>query len=338
MARHQTKFAKTVGLATDSEGNFRYPRGWHCIGVSADFEINQPKSLSYFGTKIVAFRGEGGDIHALDGYCPHLGADLGTGEVIGDTIRCPFHHWSWGTDGQCKEIPYAKTVPSKAVTGVWQIKEQDGVVYVWNDPEGQMPDQELPVIEQCNNSEWSDWYWAKTTIATNQRELMDNVADVAHFGPVHNAPIESFSTEFSGNKSIQTMEGTSEELAGGGSLKTVATYYGPSRQDCAMTGGPVESYTLNLHTAIDEQNFDLWYGVIVKRQPGQTKEEASQTAQAYAEAATDQFYEDVAIWREKTFIQNPILCDGDGPFHRLRTWYEQFYVDRADVDSRWKTI
>ena len=30
-------------------------------------------------------------------------------------------------------------------------------------------------------------------------------------------------------------------------------------------------------------------------------------------------------------MQNPLLCEEDGPVYQLRRWYEQFYVDKADV-------
>jgi 3-ketosteroid 9alpha-monooxygenase subunit A len=30
-------------------------------------------------------------------------------------------------------------------------------------------------------------------------------------------------------------------------------------------------------------------------------------------------------------VQNPLLCEEDGPVYQLRRWYEQFYVDKADV-------
>ena len=30
-------------------------------------------------------------------------------------------------------------------------------------------------------------------------------------------------------------------------------------------------------------------------------------------------------------MQNPLLCEEDGPVYQLRRWYEQFYVDVADV-------
>ena len=39
----------------------------------------------------------------------------------------------------------------------------------------------------------------------------------------------------------------------------------------------------------------------------------------------------MAIWKNRTRIDNPLLCDGDGPVYQLRRWYEQFYVDVEDV-------
>ncbi|MNM72712.1 3-ketosteroid-9-alpha-monooxygenase oxygenase subunit [compost metagenome] len=37
----------------------------------------------------------------------------------------------------------------------------------------------------------------------------------------------------------------------------------------------------------------------------------------------------MAIWHSKTRVDNPLLCDGDGPVYQLRRWYEQFYTDVA---------
>jgi 3-ketosteroid 9alpha-monooxygenase subunit A len=43
------------------------------------------------------------------------------------------------------------------------------------------------------------------------------------------------------------------------------------------------------------------------------------------------FEQDVEIWKNKARIDNPLLCEEDGPVYQLRRWYEQFYVDAADV-------
>ena len=44
------------------------------------------------------------------------------------------------------------------------------------------------------------------------------------------------------------------------------------------------------------------------------------------------FLADVKIWQHKARIENPLLCEDDGPVYQLRRWYEQFYVDIADIE------
>ncbi len=53
------------------------------------------KALHNFGVDLVLFRTESGKAVGTDPYCPHLGAHLGYGgQIEGETIRCPFHHWN----------------------------------------------------------------------------------------------------------------------------------------------------------------------------------------------------------------------------------------------------
>ncbi len=54
-------------------------------------------------------------------------------------------------------------------------------------------------------------------------------------------------------------------------------------------------------------------------------------AQAYVDQARAAFYEDVVIWDSKIRIDNPLLCEGDGPIYQMRDWYQQFYVDVEQV-------
>ena len=48
----------------------------------------------------------------------------------------------------------------------------------------------------------------------------------------------------------------------------------------------------------------------------------------------DGFLQDVEIWKHKSKVENPLLCEEDGPVYQLRRWYEQFYVDVADVTDK----
>src|SRR5699024_1785022 len=62
-----------------------------------------------------------------------------------------------------------------------------------------------------------------------------------------------------------------------------------------------------------------------------SEEAADEMVRQVGQMVMSGFEEDVAIWKDKTRIDNPLLSEEDGPVYQLRRWYEQFYVDVADV-------
>ncbi len=45
------------------------------------------------GDRLVAVFLSGGEYHAIDDLCPHMGASLGAGEVFDGAVACPWHAW-----------------------------------------------------------------------------------------------------------------------------------------------------------------------------------------------------------------------------------------------------
>ncbi|NLP64871.1 Rieske 2Fe-2S domain-containing protein [Paraburkholderia sacchari] len=314
----------------------RYARGWHCLGLAKQYADGKVHSIKAFGTKLIAFRGEDGKISVLDGYCPHMGADLSLGCVEGNTVTCAFHHWKWASDGACTEIPYAKRIPPKARLKVWPVLEQNQLLFVWNDPEGNPPDPrvEIPRINACFSDQWTDWKIVNWRIATNVRELVDNLADMAHFGPVHGQKIDYFANVFDGHVGYQMARGGHETLSDG-ELVADDAYFGPAyhitRMSANVGGNVLNSILLNCHVPIDQNNFELRFGVIVEKNPDLSDEENEKIADGYIELTQNAFRQDVEIWDSKTRVDNPLLCDGDGPVYQLREWYSQFYTDVENV-------
>jgi len=50
-----------------------------------------------------------GTYYALDDYCPHMGASLGSGEVHNGAVLCNRHFWAFRLeDGACLDVPRLK--------------------------------------------------------------------------------------------------------------------------------------------------------------------------------------------------------------------------------------
>ncbi|TJY58250.1 3-ketosteroid-9-alpha-hydroxylase [Sinimarinibacterium sp. CAU 1509] len=319
----------------------RYARGWHCLGLASTFRDGEPHSVSAFGTRIVVFKGEDEQLRALNAWCPHMGADLGIGKVEGNRVVCRFHGWAFGGNGSCEDIPYSKTIPPKARVRSWPLQERNQLLFIWNDVEGNPPppEQDIPQLPQVGSPEWSDWSLSQWVIDNNCRELVDNLSDLAHFGPVHGSSnVKYFANIFEGSRATQVMVGINERLGGTRNhLTTVATYFGPATLLCKMTGEsdgmPIESILLVTNLPIDQMHFQLGFGVMVKRIPGLSEEQNQAMIKHYVDLTIQAFTEDVAVWHNKVRVDNPLLCAGDGPILQLRNWYSQFYTDADAVPA-----
>ena len=76
-------------------------------------------------------------------------------------------------------------------------------------------------------------------------------------------------------------------------------------------------------TPIDDQNILLRFNFI-------TPKAQADMHQLYAEGMIKeiafQVEQDIPIWEHKTYLESPILCDGDGPIAKYRKWFQQFYA------------
>ncbi|MET7896564.1 Rieske 2Fe-2S domain-containing protein [Streptomyces mirabilis] len=323
----------------------RYARGWHCLGLASSFRDGRPHSVEAFGTKLVVFADSQGTLRVLDAYCRHMGGDLSRGEVKGDEVACPFHDWRWGGDGRCKQIPYAKRVPLRARTRAWHVLERNQQLFVWHDHEGNPPDPTvtIPDIPGVGDPQWTSWTWNRTRIeGSNCREIVDNVVDMAHFFYVHFAFPTYFKNVFEGHVAGQYMKSTSRQdvhlgtnYSGESEGRSEAAYHGPSYMVDYLwqttRGKTMEIVLINCHYPVTPTSFVLQWGVIVKKPEGMTDEVADKVAESYTKGVESGFMQDVEIWKNKARIDNPLLCEEDGPVYQLRRWYEQFYVDADKV-------
>ena len=145
-------------------------------------------------------------------------------------------------------------------------------------------------------------------------------------------------SQFMESKGRQDFTEHPERLWEGTKLRSEATYFGPAyminwlHNDLAPDF-TVNSVLINCHYPISQNSFMLQFGVSVEVPPGMSKEKADKLAESYSKVYEVGFLQDVEIWKHKTRIENPLLCEEDGAVYQYRRWYEQFYVDAADVTS-----
>jgi phenylpropionate dioxygenase-like ring-hydroxylating dioxygenase large terminal subunit len=95
---------------------------------------DRPVSKDLLGRRLVAFRTAAGAMAVLDARCSHLGADLGNGRLVGETIQCPYHHWRYGRDGRCVHIPSGMPIPDFARQRSYPAMDRHGLVFFFNGP------------------------------------------------------------------------------------------------------------------------------------------------------------------------------------------------------------
>ena len=332
-----------------------YARGWHVVLFSQELQVSEVKQLHYFGRDLVAYRGESGKVAILDAHCPHLGANLGSaeGRVRGDSIACPFHGWTFDSNGTCVDIPYASKVPDKAVNALrgWPVLEKNGFIALWYDPEQGNREDYLPDIAEWGDSGWGDWVFYRSRIRAKACDVIENIVDIAHFPHVHGGNVKAFENSFGERTVTQlstikrdpdammiTPPGLDFEIAEARNDNAGmdadawgdATYHGPSVMYYYTESRSPEisfrSWWVNSHIPVNQEELDLCSAVIVSSLTDEPLPDDFATM--YPQMAHAAFGQDVAIWKDKIYREEPILCDGDGPVTKLRRWYEQFYLPR----------
>jgi 3-ketosteroid 9alpha-monooxygenase subunit A len=201
----------------------------------------------------------------------------------------------------------------------------------------------VPDLAESASDEWTEWRWNSILIEdSNCRDIIDNVTDMAHFFYIHFGLPTYFKNVFEGHIASQYLHnvgrpdvndlGTSY---GEAHLDSEASYFGPSFMINWLHnnygGYKAESILINCHYPVTQDSFLLQWGVIVEKPKGLDEAMTEKLAKTFTEGVSKGFLQDVEIWKHKTRIDNPLLVEEDGAVYQMRRWYQQFYVDAADV-------
>jgi nitrite reductase/ring-hydroxylating ferredoxin subunit len=305
-----------------------FPSGWYAALFSDELARGEVKTLTLFGEELVAFRSEAGEAALVSAYCPHLGAHLGHGgTVVGESLRCPFHHFRFDRAGTCVHVPYGTKPPPAARLRTLPVEEKNGMVLAWHGASGEAPTFHVPALD---GEGWTPLMHACWTLPSHPQDTSENSVDVAHFKTVHGfaradvraGPFEEgpiFRIDYGAERPGQFMG------RDGLPFDFDVTLYGlgVSVVDTRVPTFGVTTRQYVLATPLDGTHILLRGAMAMRRLPD------ARATELVFKNAFDAFVEGVVqdhpIWSHKRYVERPALAAGDGPIGQFRRWARQFY-------------
>ena len=182
-----------------------YEQCWYPIAQSKDVPAGKIIGEEFLDGRVILYRDSQGSARVMTAYCPHMGADLSTGEILGDDIRCAFHHWQYGPDGVCNNIPSldsADKIPRKARVFSYPTEERLGLIWVFNGVEPLFPvptfedrvDMSKTIYKVFENNEdfKADPWWIFSTNAFDFQHLrhLHGLDEILEASGIESLPID----------------------------------------------------------------------------------------------------------------------------------------------------
>jgi 3-ketosteroid 9alpha-monooxygenase subunit A len=327
-----------------------HPSGWYQVAWAEELRPGEVRPLHYFGRDLVLYRGDGGAHHVLDAFCPHMGAHLGFGGcVAGNDIVCPYHGWTWASDGRNVLVPSEGRATDRRRIGTWCVSVSNQIVWLWFDATGADPWWPPPpdlagVAEGRRHDVYPNCTRSWRGVRMRPQFVAENNVDVDHLHWIHRAegPIDLLSYGPDG----YCFRTVSRIIYGYGKAATRLTPEGPVPVEVAaeiwglgfqVTHFPVpdQAVSIQAQTPVDDDHCDLFQTVVVYTEPGvQPSDAPSGRTAARVREQLVQIERDLPIWEHMRYLPNAALTRHEGkPMVALRKWASQFYPVEATAAS-----
>ena len=91
----------------------------------ASTDLVDGKLVGHVGDEEVLLVRSGSRLFAVGAHCTHYHGPLGDGLIVGDSVRCPWHH-------ACFDLLAGEALRAPALSAVdcWKVEERDGRIFV----------------------------------------------------------------------------------------------------------------------------------------------------------------------------------------------------------------
>jgi phenylpropionate dioxygenase-like ring-hydroxylating dioxygenase large terminal subunit len=155
---------------------------WHVVARASEIKEGEVKPVRLLREMLVLWRNTEG-IHVWRDLCIHRGAQLSFGKVKNGCLECPYHGWTYDSDGKCTKFPAhpEQTPPSRASAEVYHVQVKYDLVWVCLGT----PANEVPPFPEWDNASFRSIHCGPYEIKAGGPRVIENFLDVGHFPFVH---------------------------------------------------------------------------------------------------------------------------------------------------------
>jgi len=208
---------------------------WHPVARVEDLAGGGPIAARLLGEDIVLWR-SGEQFFAWRDLCVHRGTRLSLGRVVdGVRLECPYHGWTYATDGRCVLMPAhpEQAPPAKACVVTYRAAAAHGVVWVTLGGGA----EKIPTFGLLEDPTHRVLLAGPYRVKASGPRIVENFLDVGHFPFVHEGIL--------GDRARPEIEDYTATIEAGGVIAEGVKVFQP---DPYGTGeGSVVTYTYRVH-------------------------------------------------------------------------------------------
>jgi len=142
----------------------------------------KPVSLKRLGTEIALWRDSSGKVHALEDRCPHRGAHLSQGQILGNMLKCPYHGVEVRSDGVAVSVPGSPgcKLEGARATRSFPTMEHEGAIFVFNGSKYTENPPPFRMPAELTDDETYSRFLCYMEWKCDYRYVLDNVVDPMH--------------------------------------------------------------------------------------------------------------------------------------------------------------
>ncbi len=160
-----------------------FPMNAWYVACTPDELAGKPLGRKICGLSIALYRGQDGKVAALEDFCPHRGAALSLGVVVGDNLMCGYHGLVMDAHGKAVSMPMQRVGGFPCIRS-YPVEERHGYVWIWPGDPACADASAIPDLPWSGNPEWA-FGGGLYHIECSYRLMIDNLMDLTHEAYVH---------------------------------------------------------------------------------------------------------------------------------------------------------